>query len=893
VKNDSLQHLFNIFIIGAKAKTVILGICIATFSPVYDMLTVSHTVIHPDNTVWDVLTFLMERHIIACVHQVQCNLCFPAYASSASLGKAPKPSHWSSSSTFELQLIHGNMSCDLGTPMPSHSSICSVFELRLLHGNMSHNSGNLNLCLLSTPTLSPSSSISLAHACRLSMASLRSNSIQRPVSGSQLGLSELRLARSQGQPHQDCAGTTTTGCFHNKPGIPQTQRINILISGGQGSKNLSECSFCLLHSLSHVSIVVLSLHDCVWKVFLELQKRRVIPQLQKAKYMLYFPAYRSRSLFPTETLGRIGAQDGSTLFLRVLVLGGTSEAGAEENAEHHNPQPELSALGSSSGMSQFRLAFPQAGSSLAQAQPELSAFGSSSGMSQFRVAFPPAGSSLVQTQPQMSSFRISKKDTGLRLPVRPKPSTTPRPSFLVSSFQINSTSKEPSESSHTQILRPQKRIRRHSPEANPIWEDYRGYSINDDNTTEGTSAAASDRETESIADADYTNVDDQDSSSDSESDCSESVFFSLKRKRKQKSTDDKATKSLHARSLDNTPDTTDCLAPPPEIPQIKSQAQRKQIKITMNKTGIQWRFGQIGHSCDHAQDALVPLSSPINSSCAFLSFMNRMYFCPLLGAILCPIHQALVPMASLKEHLSKEGHDRRLTVIKREKFEIGALIDHVKEVFALPENQDYGSLINRLSEINAPCAIPGLKPQFLCMQCPSCFGWFSSSSIETEFKSGLRAHWKDRRNNCKRPEFETVFRRAYVQQWAPPASKDAAGEVKTSLARVVLDVNLQSQKKVSSVAIQKALYSSLPSEYLANIGWVSYIDGLQVKRPYLIQLVALPSMRMAEMWPNDSEGWRIECGLLGLYSFLAEYLWHANCRVNACDDLIRVGLTAG
>jgi hypothetical protein len=108
----------------------------------------------------------------------------------------------------------------------------------------------------------------------------------------------------------------------------------------------------------------------------------------------------------------------------------------------------------------------------------------------------------------------------------------------------------------------------------------------------------------------------------------------------------------------------------------------------------------------------------------------------------------------------------------------------------------------------------------------------------------------------------------------------------------LLDVNLQSQKNVSSVAIQKALYSSLPSEYLVNIGWVSYIDGLQVQRPYLIQLVALPSMRMAEMWPNDSEGWSIECGLLGLYSFLAEYLWHANCHVNACDDLIRVGLTA-
>jgi hypothetical protein len=70
----------------------------------------------------------------------------------------------------------------------------------------------------------------------------------------------------------------------------------------------------LLHSLFHISFAVLSPHDRIQDIFLELQEKGVIPQLLKATYKLYF------------------AQNGSTLFLKVPVLGGTSETGSEKQA---------------------------------------------------------------------------------------------------------------------------------------------------------------------------------------------------------------------------------------------------------------------------------------------------------------------------------------------------------------------------------------------------------------------------------------------------------------------------------------------------------------------------------------------------------------------------------
>jgi hypothetical protein len=82
-------------------------------------------------------------------------------------------------------------------------------------------------------------------------------------------------------------------------------------------------------------------------------------------------------------------------------------------------------------------------------------------------------------------------------------------------------------------------------------------------------------------------------------------------------------------------------------------------------------------------------------------------------------------------------------------------------------------------------------------------------------------------------------------------------------------------------------------QYLNNFGWIPYVDGLNAEPSELLQLIALPSNRMVAQWPQDSEGFNIEEGLIVLHKFFFHYLQDANTRVNSCHDTIRDALAEG
>jgi hypothetical protein len=72
-----------------------------------------------------------------------------------------------------------------------------------------------------------------------------------------------------------------------------------------------------------------------------------------------------------------------------------------------------------------------------------------------------------------------------------------------------------------------------------------------------------------------------------------------------------------------------------------------------------------------------------------------------------------------------------------------------------------------------------------------------------------------------------------------------------SLAKVPLDVEWQPIQSTHFAAAQCAPCTYVAPQYLVTVGWVLYIESLQVETPELIQLVALLSKQMVNSWKQN------------------------------------------
>jgi hypothetical protein len=174
---------------------------------------------------------------------------------------------------------------------------------------------------------------------------------------------------------------------------------------------------------------------------------------------------------------------------------------------------------------------------------------------------------------------------------------------------------------------------------------------------------------------------------------------------------------------------------PPPSPFLVTSDVRNRLDprlVSIRKGVFAWKDGR--HQCDHETGRNIPKDAPVNSSCALLSFLNGMYFCPLLGGILCPAHHCIVPYSDIPSHLTLHKIALRCCSLTPR-----VIQSHVHNEFDIPEMLNMASITEHISSLRLSSPIPGLHLPDLCMQCPSCKGWLVSR--DTHLCKGLYNHW--------------------------------------------------------------------------------------------------------------------------------------------------------
>jgi hypothetical protein len=305
----------------------------------------------------------------------------------------------------------------------------------------------------------------------------------------------------------------------------------------------------------------------------------------------------------------------------------------------------------------------------------------------------------------------------------------------------------------------------------------------------------------------------------------------------------------------------------------------------------EWNDGR--HRCLHA-DIDIPSSACINSTCAVLSYFDGMYFCPLLSAIMCPVHNHLVLLLDLRTHL--KNHHR--FVMRLIGHRLDSLIGHLQCAFSLSFATTAKDLFEKLSNIRLSSPVPELSKPELCVQCPSCNLWFKSENDNKPWDC-IRVHWrnkaKDRCRTWYRNRPRDFVKSSLPRHYASPLFNPSDSRFSNFRVAFVSDYSPASIKAPSIITVEPATQSSSieSPQYLKIFGWIPYLDGLNADPSELLQLVALPSNRMVAQWPEDAEGFHVEEGLIVLHKFFRLYLRDANSRVNSCHDTVRDALVEG
>jgi hypothetical protein len=305
------------------------------------------------------------------------------------------------------------------------------------------------------------------------------------------------------------------------------------------------------------------------------------------------------------------------------------------------------------------------------------------------------------------------------------------------------------------------------------------------------------------------------------------------------------------------------------------------------------------HRCNHEDKSTVTESSLVDSSCCVLSFFNGMYYCRALGCIVCPYHDTLVAFDDLENHVTVDHS----TACKCLGYSVPHILKHISRNLGIPINQSREMVLINISENPPASPIPGLTLPIKCIQCPNCHNWYKMG--RTNGAANLQIHWREPNKRkgaqqCRewysqntaqiKPEHlpqlyasrlfrggtksssAGLYRLPYAADYCPPDSESPA------------DVASAGKRKRPPEMERRFVVSP---QFITNFGWKSYIEALEADRSALMQLNAMPSHRMAELWRERSEGRYIEEGLIVLHAFMVTYMQDANTRVNGSHKSIR------
>jgi hypothetical protein len=290
-----------------------------------------------------------------------------------------------------------------------------------------------------------------------------------------------------------------------------------------------------------------------------------------------------------------------------------------------------------------------------------------------------------------------------------------------------------------------------------------------------------------------------------------------------------------------------------------------------------WSDGR--HKCMHGSLDQLPSFEHIDSSCSVLAYLGRLFYSPIFKAIISPSHHCVIPFSELGAYL--ERHQK--SPIRRSRFILKRLLEHVKAAFDLSPSQSSTHIMNTIEGVELRSQIPGLHDPVMAIRCNVCLGWYNaldggtknikaharacSGEIDCTILNSLPCQW-----TC------TLFRGGvqnfasripFVKGWTPPVVLPAPAPLYESPSTLRYDT----------------------PQYLKDLGWNDYIIGLNADHPKLIQLIALPSKSTINSWPEDSPGWRFEHGLSVLHDVIRDYLVDANSKVATSHNSIRIAVT--
>jgi hypothetical protein len=331
----------------------------------------------------------------------------------------------------------------------------------------------------------------------------------------------------------------------------------------------------------------------------------------------------------------------------------------------------------------------------------------------------------------------------------------------------------------------------------------------------------------------------------------------------------------------------------PPSPFILKQTTRKHQGpnlVLMAGQSDLYTWSDNRHHCRHHEDLHVPHTAVVDSTCAVLSFFDGMFVCPRLSSIICQQHHCVIPLSDLLAHLEK----RHGVVLRLSGLNQAAILSHLRSSLLIKLASTVEDVVSIASGVKLSEPVPGLNAPELCVQCANCSRWFLSRDDGPG--RCLYKHWRRDRSECR--DWHDQQPGTYLASRLPRVYASKLFDV-SSLGGFQVTFHSHFEPPGTTPSSDpppppKPVDTTLESpQYLIDLGWTPYVESLGVDPLVLIQLVALPSSRTSGMWPEGSEGYRVEEGLGVLYNFLGQYLRDANTRVNSCNDAVRDALVAG
>lgn len=332
----------------------------------------------------------------------------------------------------------------------------------------------------------------------------------------------------------------------------------------------------------------------------------------------------------------------------------------------------------------------------------------------------------------------------------------------------------------------------------------------------------------------------------------------------------------------------------PTMPSYSSGLSLLQISAESPLPLYCWsdRSYQCCHNIPDSDRLLAELS--INSKCAALAYIHGMYYNASLGVIISPSHRTCLPWADFSSFIQRRCSSVYHLLQKDSLFD--SILRHIQTTFELSITQTVETVMETANALIIASAIPGLPTPELALRCPGCKRWYNATGINRSWRSGMRRHWTSPNCPSKPSQIEQDnYQWDLERRWTIPLFTGLRGN-SASPDRLVLseeyDPGITSASPFSDSSMTPQVRYAEP-QWAHVLGWSDYLESLGAEPSALNQLIGLPSVQTYKIWPEESEGRRIEQALYLIHNSLKTYLEHANNLVSNSHPSLRSAITAG